>query len=315
MRNRSLILLVAIVVASACEKAPPETEPPMRPVRYLAVTDSDGARSRTFSGTSRSTQVSRLSFKVSGTVVELPVEVGDRLRAGMLLARLDRSGFDLEVQQAQANLVQAEANLRNAESNYERVQGLYENNSTSRNDLDAARAGAESARAAGPRGTESTRAGRTEPFLHPTHSRTGLFGRVGQRRSERKRLGRQRGRARELWKRTGDRARHSRQPDQRDQRPHAGRYPLQRDSGLAIRRRGDRDRRLGQRFLTDVSGNGSCRRLRAPAAARTRGKRVVPVRARWRLSRLPRSGSRRREQRHRCLRVRCRADGGIRASP
>ena len=135
------------VLVAGCGGEAADTELPLRPVRYITVADADNGRSRTFAGTSRSTQMSRLSFKVGGTIVERPVEVGDRVTAGTLLARLDRASFDLEVQQAQANLVQAEASLRNAESNYERVKGLYENNSSSRNDLDAARAQAESARA------------------------------------------------------------------------------------------------------------------------------------------------------------------------
>ena len=144
------MLLVVMAVASSlagCEKSVVETKEVLRPVRYMTVIDKDVARTRTFSGTSRSTQVSRLSFKVSGTVVALPIEVGDRVKAGALLARLDSSGFDLEVQQAQANLVNAEANQRNAEANYERIKGLYENNNASRNDLDSARANAESTRA------------------------------------------------------------------------------------------------------------------------------------------------------------------------
>ncbi len=140
-------LAVAAALLAACGGEVAETEPPLRPVRYITVTDDTGARARTFSGTSRSTQVSRLSFKVSGTLVELPVEIGDRVQAGSLIARLDPASFDLEVQRAQASVVQAEASLRNAEANYERVKGLYANNNSSRNELDSARAAAESAEA------------------------------------------------------------------------------------------------------------------------------------------------------------------------
>lgn len=149
MRTLSTFVVATVLglVTSSCGKTDVEQVEILRPVRFLTVTDNDLGRSRTFSGTSRSTQVSRLSFKVSGTIVQLPIEVGDRLDAGGLLARLDTSSFDLEVQQAQAGLVQAQANQRNAESNYDRIKGLYENTNASRNDLDSARANAESARA------------------------------------------------------------------------------------------------------------------------------------------------------------------------
>lgn len=149
MRSISTVTVATALALGAvgCDKTDVEQAEILRPVRFLTVTDNDLGRRRTFSGTSRSTQVSRLSFKVPGTIVELPIEVGDRLQAGGLLARLETSSFDLEVQQAQAGLVQAQANQRNAESNYDRIKGLYENNNASRNDLDSARANAESARA------------------------------------------------------------------------------------------------------------------------------------------------------------------------
>ena len=146
-KSLQLYFVAIATLAAGCQEQANETAQVLRPVRYITVTNDDVARSRTFSGTSQSTQVSRLSFKVSGTIVALPIEVGDRVKAGGLLARLDSSSFDLEVQQAQANLVQAQANRRNAESNYERIKGLYENSNASRNDLDSARANAESGRA------------------------------------------------------------------------------------------------------------------------------------------------------------------------
>lgn len=113
----------------------------------MLVTDESGARDRSFSGISKSIRESRLSFKVSGTVTDVPVQIGQRLAAGDLIARLDAASFSLQVQQAQASLVQAQANERNASANYERTKGLYANDNASRNDLDAARAQAESARA------------------------------------------------------------------------------------------------------------------------------------------------------------------------
>ncbi len=147
--NPKLLLVSSFLALGlvACDSAVEVTDPPLRPVRYVTVTDGDTGRIRSFSGTSRSTQISRLSFKVSGTVVEVPIEVGDRLAPGDLVARLDASSLDLEVQQAQASLVQSQANARNTMANYERIKGLYENNNASRNDLDAARAQSESGNA------------------------------------------------------------------------------------------------------------------------------------------------------------------------
>ena len=146
MRTRGWILVAAALLTAACETH--ETaQMPLRSVRYLVAQPGDGGHLRTFSGTSGSTQQSRLSFKVSGTIDALKVAVGDTLRRGQLIARIDPALYELEAQQAEAVLVQTEAAERNAAAVYERTKGLYANNNASRNDLDTARAAAESARA------------------------------------------------------------------------------------------------------------------------------------------------------------------------
>ncbi|MEM9303606.1 MAG: efflux RND transporter periplasmic adaptor subunit [Pseudomonadota bacterium] len=144
---RSLTLGLVVTLIAGCEREAPVTEEILRPVRTIVVPESAATRERTFSGVASSTQESRLSFKVSGTVVAVPVQVGDTLAAGQLVARLDASPYELQAQQAEAALRQAEASARNAAANYDRVRGLYENSNASRNDLDAARAQSESAQA------------------------------------------------------------------------------------------------------------------------------------------------------------------------
>jgi len=52
-----------------------------------------------------------LAFEASGRVAEVPVEVGDRVEAGDVLARLDAERLVLQVQQARARLASAEAQL------------------------------------------------------------------------------------------------------------------------------------------------------------------------------------------------------------
>ncbi len=143
----ALGLISGLASSLACSKPEVVAERTLRAVRTVVAETSAAQRTRTFSGSSQSSLQSRLSFKVSGTLEELPIEVGDALKRGQVLARVDASQYQLEAQQAQASLVQAQAALRNAESSYQRVQGLYENNNASRGDLDSARANAESGRA------------------------------------------------------------------------------------------------------------------------------------------------------------------------
>ena len=144
-----LFATIGLMLAlSACsDSANVTAEPALRPVRVAVVSQNGDFRERSFTGISQSTQESRMSFRVAGTIIDIPVQVGDRLAAGDLIARLNPSNFDLTVQQAEASLAQATANQRNADSAYSRAKELYENNNASRNDLDSARANAESAEA------------------------------------------------------------------------------------------------------------------------------------------------------------------------
>lgn len=141
------LTLVAALASFACAEPEPPPEPEPRLVRSLVVEPRGEARLRTFSGVARADVESRLSFRVAGTVEEVRVEVGDRVRRGQLLARLDPIDYELQVEQAEAAVAQTVAGERRAAADYDRVRGLYENNNASKSDLDAARAAAESAKA------------------------------------------------------------------------------------------------------------------------------------------------------------------------
>lgn len=142
-----LVTLAMIFTVVSCDKSVAPTEERLRPVRYITVSDDSAFRDRSFSGTSKSRRESRLSFKISGTVTSVPAQIGQRMRAGQLIAEIDPASYMLQAQQAQASLVEAQANERQAAANYERTKGLYANDNASLNDLEAARARAESASA------------------------------------------------------------------------------------------------------------------------------------------------------------------------
>ncbi len=144
MHHGLWISLYVPLLLSACGRDE-EPEPLVRPVRYVQVFTSGGARVRTFSGVAQAAIESPLSFRVAGSVLRLPVDVGDQVRAGQLIAQLDPEDYRLQQQDAEAGLRRAQAEARNAQANYNRVRGLYETNNASLNDLDAARTASESA--------------------------------------------------------------------------------------------------------------------------------------------------------------------------
>jgi RND family efflux transporter MFP subunit len=72
---------------------------------------------RVLPGTSLPLLEAALYARVTGYVKERLVDIGDRVKEGQLLARIDSPDTDDQLNQARANLVQAQANLRLAEAN------------------------------------------------------------------------------------------------------------------------------------------------------------------------------------------------------
>ena len=86
---------------------------------------------------------SRPTVACHNTIVRLAVEVGDQVRAGASLARLEPGDYELQAQEAEASLRQAEARAGNPEADLRRVRSLCENDNSARTDLDAATAAAD----------------------------------------------------------------------------------------------------------------------------------------------------------------------------
>ncbi|MCC7246653.1 MAG: efflux RND transporter periplasmic adaptor subunit [Saprospiraceae bacterium] len=91
-------------------------------VRVSPVTQRQVALPVIASGMLTSTAEQRLSFKIGGIIRKTYVDEGDMVRAGQLLAVLDKTEIDAQVAQAQQGLTKAERDLG-------RVEGLYRDSS------------------------------------------------------------------------------------------------------------------------------------------------------------------------------------------
>jgi RND family efflux transporter MFP subunit len=81
---------------------------------------------------------SDLSFKVSGRVIERHVGVGDRVKAGQLLATLDSTEQLADIESAKAGVAAQEATLRKASSVLKRRQTLIQTGALSQQEVDSA---------------------------------------------------------------------------------------------------------------------------------------------------------------------------------
>jgi RND family efflux transporter MFP subunit len=129
MKNRSKalgLLLTTLLVIAACGKQEVTTKDEIRPVRALKLTSLEPFGGRWYPGKATATQVANLSFRVSGAVERILVDIGARVTRGDLLARLDPQDYQVALSRARAELRKAEAGFELAGAEYERVVRVYE---------------------------------------------------------------------------------------------------------------------------------------------------------------------------------------------
>ena len=109
-------------------------------VRAYKIPDPSESRlgQRSFSGTLQARYQSLLGFRVAGKIIHRGVEVGDRVKKGQILFRLDPTDYDLQLQVAQADLEAAKSQLVQIEAEEGRLADLRKTRSTSQSDYDLA---------------------------------------------------------------------------------------------------------------------------------------------------------------------------------
>lgn len=135
--------LLLLPLLAACGGGDPLPEP-ARPV-LVERPAAAGSATRAFAGEVRAREESALSFRVGGKLVERRVDVGARVRAGDVLARLDPGDLAAQSRAAQAQLAAAEAELGRARADQARYARLGEGQLVSRSAIDAQNAAATAA--------------------------------------------------------------------------------------------------------------------------------------------------------------------------
>ncbi len=96
------------------------------------------AQTLTLSGTIQPIQKATLSTRVSGRIVYLPVEAGDRVHKGQVLARINVLDIAAQTNQAQAGVAQAQANLAQAQAGVAQAQAALNQQLAQRLDAQSA---------------------------------------------------------------------------------------------------------------------------------------------------------------------------------
>ena len=154
MKHLIYIFTFALSLTACNQEKQTAVQETLRPVRYKELALSGGKATHTFSGAAQSSEETSLSFKVAGTIRSILVKLGDRVQKGQLIATIDPSDFNIQVEQAAAQQKGAEAQVKSAETKlltarsiYLRVEKLYENNSVPLSEYEQAKSNYEAAQA------------------------------------------------------------------------------------------------------------------------------------------------------------------------
>jgi membrane fusion protein, multidrug efflux system len=128
--------LIATTVAGCDQPAPSSSE--ARPVRTITVEHKADGGMVSLTGQIRAKDQVALAFRLDGRMIERPVNVGDVVKAGQVVAHLDPQNQQNSLRSAQADLASAEAVLTQARLAFGRQQKLLADGWTTRARFDDA---------------------------------------------------------------------------------------------------------------------------------------------------------------------------------
>ena len=126
LRSRWLVVCAASVLVACGKPAPPPE--PVRAVKVVSVSATSDTSRLEFSAEVRPQVEARLGFRVAGKVQQRQAELGQRVRAGQLLAQLDVQDYQLAVDAARAQVRAALTTRDLAAADFKRFAALKDQN-------------------------------------------------------------------------------------------------------------------------------------------------------------------------------------------
>lgn len=136
-----IVLALMIVPLVGCGDKSGDKPAPARPVRYVVIGSPATLPSLERTGEIHAHDETALSFRTAGRMLTRAVDIGDRVNYGQLLATLDDTSAQNQLDSATADEESARATARVAALNVSRMQKLIATGAIARSQLDSARAG------------------------------------------------------------------------------------------------------------------------------------------------------------------------------
>ncbi|MBB3457615.1 RND family efflux transporter MFP subunit [Rhizobium sp. BK313] len=133
----ALFAAIALTL-SGCNEKKEETVEVIRPVKVVEIAQADTTRKLDYSGSVRARTDMNLGFRVNGKIVERKVDIGEKVKPGDVLARIDSTDYVLAVRRSQADLDSAEKQVQTTELARNRAQQLFDKNVAPKSQLEQA---------------------------------------------------------------------------------------------------------------------------------------------------------------------------------
>lgn len=133
-----LLILMGAVSSPllGCDAPPPEQAAVRRGIKHATAVAAQSRFERALAGTVRPVDSAPLSFGVGGTLQVLNVDVGDKVKEGDVLAKLDDRPFNLNVRAAKASAEKARASAKEARTSLDSFTEMYNSRAVSERQYD-----------------------------------------------------------------------------------------------------------------------------------------------------------------------------------
>ncbi len=125
----------------SCSKPKEKVKEIIRPVKYQTIEQISANQDRSFNGVAQTEKIVGLSFRSSGIITDLNIRLGQKVKKGDLLAKLDNVQARLAYEQALTQVNSSQSQMNTAKLTLNRVSSLYEKGSASLSDFENAKNG------------------------------------------------------------------------------------------------------------------------------------------------------------------------------
>jgi RND family efflux transporter MFP subunit len=127
-----LVLPAVAIMLASCKPDTNAEAPEIRPVRTVTAAKGEAGETVVLTGHVRAEDEPAFAFRIAGRMIERPVNVGDRVEAGQMLAKLDPENELNALRSAESALAAAQGQLTYARGDFDRQRQLLANGHTPR---------------------------------------------------------------------------------------------------------------------------------------------------------------------------------------